>query len=162
VADPTPAPEKAAPAESGRDAQGHWLPGTMPPGQQFPPGVSGCPGGLPKWVKKIREAAAGHGTEAVDVLVSIMLDREAPHAARISAADSLLDRAGARPIAVEGDKLELTAPVDVEALRAQLVIRVLRLIGAPEQPASVEPPASAPAQLAPAVGPASKPPGSAP
>jgi hypothetical protein len=134
-----------------RDARGRWLPGVRH--GRWGPGTSGNPGGLPKAIRELRSAAAGHGLKALEVLVGIMSDKEAPHAARIAAADSILDRAGMRPIAVEGDRLEVTTPVDAETLRQQLTIRVLRLIGAPDQPAAIEPPASAPAQLAPAATP---------
>jgi hypothetical protein len=82
---------------------------------------------LPKWVKAIRELAASHGPSAVATLAKIMGDEEEKSEVRVAAATALLDRAGARPIAVEGDKLEVTTP-DVEALRAQLAERVVRML----------------------------------
>jgi hypothetical protein len=79
---------------------------SKPRGKPFPKGCSGNPGGKPKNPKAIRdrqviadvkELSRLEGPEAVRQLASIMKDGRAPHAARVSAANSLLDRGYGRP-----------------------------------------------------------------
>jgi hypothetical protein len=95
------------PAQSStRDARGRWLPGTPPPAPGFPKGQSGNPGGLPKTVAEIRKLALSHSPRALDVLVKTLDSDDEAH--RMTAAMAVLDRAGVRPIAAEGDKLEVT------------------------------------------------------
>lgn len=55
-------------------------------------GTSGNPGGRPKVTADVRALAQEHTTEAVGALVEIVSDREAPPAARVAAANALLDR----------------------------------------------------------------------
>ena len=62
-------------------------------------GVSGNPSGRPPVVAEVRDAAREHTTAAVEVLAGIMQDETAPHAARVSAANSLLDRGHGRAVA---------------------------------------------------------------
>lgn len=54
-------------------------------------------GSINKVKIELREAAREHSQAALDTLVGIMNDIEAPHAARISAANSLLDRGHGKP-----------------------------------------------------------------
>ena len=79
---------------------------SKPRGKPFPKGCSGNPGGKPKNPKAIRdrqvmadvkELSRLEGPEAVRQLAAIMKDERAPHAARVSAANSLLDRGYGRP-----------------------------------------------------------------
>lgn len=63
----------------------------------FQPGQSGNPGGRPKALKEVEEAAREHTTDAIRTLASICKSRKAPEAARVAAANSLLDRAWGRP-----------------------------------------------------------------
>jgi hypothetical protein len=70
----------------------------QPRGRPFPKGVSGNPGGRPRVLDGVRTAAQARTTEMLDVLASIALDPKAPHAARVSAANSYLDRALGRPL----------------------------------------------------------------
>lgn len=82
----------------------------MPRGGQrstsFRPGVSGNPGGRPKKprtieakkiVADVKAAARELTQDAIDTLASVMKDPKAPPAARISAAQVLLDRGWGRP-----------------------------------------------------------------
>lgn len=60
-------------------------------------GVSGNPGGLPKGIGEVRELARMHTKTAISALVEIVSNKEAPPAARVSAAGSLLDRGWGKP-----------------------------------------------------------------
>lgn len=60
-------------------------------------GVSGNPGGLPKGIGEVRELARLHTKTAITALVDIVKDKDAPPAARVSAAGSLLDRGWGKP-----------------------------------------------------------------
>ena len=66
-------------------------------GKPFKKGQSGNPGGRPKVVAEIRELAREHTGEAVETLVSIMTNPKAAPAARVSAANALLDRGYGKP-----------------------------------------------------------------
>ena len=67
------------------------------PGKPFKPGQSGNPGGRPKIIAEVRDLAREQTENAVNVLTGIMNDEEAPHAARVTAANSLLDRGWGKP-----------------------------------------------------------------
>ncbi len=64
---------------------------------RFQPGVSGNPGGRPKVTAQVIESAREHSPAAISTLVEIMNDHSAPHAARIAAANALLDRGYGKP-----------------------------------------------------------------
>jgi hypothetical protein len=66
-------------------------------GKPFQKGQSGNPGGRPKVVAEVRELAREHTNEAVQTLVSIMTNQNAAPAARVSAANALLDRGYGKP-----------------------------------------------------------------
>jgi hypothetical protein len=79
---------------------------SKPRGKPFPKGCIGNPGGKPKNPQTIRdkqviadvkELSRLEGPEAVRQRVAIMKDERAPHAARVSAANSLLDRGYGKP-----------------------------------------------------------------
>ena len=59
----------------------------------FQLGQSGNPGGRPKALKAVEEAARAHTEEAIATLAAICKNEDAPDAARIAAAVALLDRA---------------------------------------------------------------------
>lgn len=67
------------------------------PAKPFKPGVSPNPGGLPAWVKEVRELAGAHSKEAIKRLVTLMRQKKALKVAH-AAACAILDRAGAKPI----------------------------------------------------------------
>ena len=58
----------------------------------FKPGKSGNPGGRPKVLKDVQEAARQYCGEAIKTLYTIMKNPEEPGHARITAASVLLDR----------------------------------------------------------------------
>ena len=66
-------------------------------GKPFKKGQSGNPGGRPKVVAEVKELARAHTGEAIETLVSIMTNPKAAPAARVSAANSLLDRGYGKP-----------------------------------------------------------------
>lgn len=63
----------------------------------FPPGHSGNPSGRPKALVAVEEAARQHTPAAIETLGAIMQDATQPTAARVRAAEILLDRAWGRP-----------------------------------------------------------------
>jgi hypothetical protein len=66
-------------------------------GKPFKKGQSGNPGGRPKVVAEVKELAREHTAEAIHTLVSIMSHPKAAPAARVSAANALLDRGYGKP-----------------------------------------------------------------
>ena len=64
----------------------------------FKPGVSGNPGGRPREVSDIRALAQERTQDALDALTEIVSNKKAPPAARVAAANSLLDRGYGRPL----------------------------------------------------------------
>jgi hypothetical protein len=79
-------------------------------GRPFKKGESGNPGGRPKVVAEVKELARTHTTEAIQTLVSIMKDHTCAPAARVSAANALLDRGyGKAPQHVTGENVSYFA-----------------------------------------------------
>ena len=66
-------------------------------GKPFKKGQSGNPGGRPKVIAEVKELAREYTGEAIETLVSIMTSPKAAPAARVSAANSLLDRGYGKP-----------------------------------------------------------------
>ena len=66
-------------------------------GRPFQKGISGNPGGRPKVLRDVQELARQKSPEAITTLASIMHDEKAPPAARVAAANALLDRGYGKP-----------------------------------------------------------------
>ena len=64
---------------------------------KFVKGKSGNPGGRPKDEFGLRDLARKSTIEALSTLKEIMADKDAPHAARVTAACALLDRGYGKP-----------------------------------------------------------------
>lgn len=86
---------------------------------QWKPGQSGNPGGRPKEVAEVREAARQHTPEAIRTLVTLMRKGK-PDRARAAAAEALLDQAWGRPMQPQ----ELSGPggVPLDLLRRMQAI----------------------------------------
>ncbi len=66
-------------------------------GARFKPGQSGNPSGRPRGLKAVEEAARAHTALAISTLAEIARSKKAPAAARVSAAEALLDRGWGKP-----------------------------------------------------------------
>ena len=66
-------------------------------GRPFPKGVSGNAGGRPKVLGDVQDLARQKSPEAINTLVIIMNNDKAPPAARVAAANALLDRGYGKP-----------------------------------------------------------------
>jgi hypothetical protein len=80
-------------------------------GRPFKKGQSGNPGGRPKVVAEIRQLARERGPEAIAALVKVMTKGKS-EAARVAAANALLDRGWGRP--KQWDESEVTHRYVVE------------------------------------------------
>ena len=76
----------------------------------FAKGHSGNKGGRPREVAEVRELAREHTEAALKTLATIMEDDDAPHAARVSAANAVLDRAVGKPTATLDTTIEDRRP----------------------------------------------------
>jgi hypothetical protein len=103
-------------------------------------GQSGNPGGRPKALQEVEEAARRHTPEAIRALASIANNEKAPPAARVSAAVALLDRAWGRPrqdMRVERAVDEFDRMTD-EQLRDLVRLRMLELASGQSGEAATE------------------------
>jgi hypothetical protein len=100
-----------------------------PRGRPFQRGISGNPGGRPRELRDVIELARSHSPAAITMLAKIMRDEEAPPAARVGAANAILDRAHGRPPqaiahlgAVAAYNLDLLNEEQLQQLEALLMI----------------------------------------
>ena len=61
------------------------------------PGISGNPGGRPKVLHDVKQLAKEASKDAIDTLIKVMKNDQAPVAARVTAAQAILDRAWGKP-----------------------------------------------------------------
>ena len=66
-------------------------------GRPFQKGTSGNPGGRPRVLADVQELARRRSPDAINTLSAIMDDQKAPPAARVAAANALLDRGYGKP-----------------------------------------------------------------
>lgn len=100
---------------------------------RFVPGQSGNRSGRPKIIAEMRELARRHTPDAIARLAAEMMGGDCS-AARIAAANALLDRAWGRPTQpLAGD--ESMDPIRVTDARDALLAHLDRLIAAAEAPA---------------------------
>jgi hypothetical protein len=64
---------------------------------RFVKGQSGNPGGRPKQDDELRELAKAQTAEALKTLAQVMRSKKSPAAARVMAANSILDRGYGKP-----------------------------------------------------------------
>ena len=88
--------------------------GTVP--MPFQKGKSGNPGGRPKIMADVREFARAHTVTALNTLVEIAENKKAPPAARVAAANSLLDRGHGKPEAKLEANLTATRVIRAPAI----------------------------------------------
>lgn len=63
----------------------------------FKPGQSGNPGGRPKVIADVKDLARSHTETAIATLVDVMTTEDQPAAARVAAANAILDRGYGKP-----------------------------------------------------------------
>jgi hypothetical protein len=104
-------------------------------------GQSGNPSGRPKVVGEIRALAREHTAAALEALVEIVGSKKAPPAARVAAANAILDRGYGRPEAKIDATLEqnnsaadsVFARMPIERLREYIdLFNSAGLIGRPD------------------------------
>ncbi len=93
----------------------------------FAKGQSGNPGGRPKALVEVQEAARSHTPMALATLARIADDKTAPPAAQVAAANALLDRGWGKPVQTVDVPVHQPSPIE-ERLRGASVetLRVLR------------------------------------
>jgi hypothetical protein len=86
--------------------------GTAMPGRgrPFKKGASGNPGGRPRVLGNVQELARQQSPQAINTLAEIMSDAKAAPAARVAAANALLDRGYGKPTQLVAQALAKVDP----------------------------------------------------
>lgn len=84
------------------------------------PGSGRKPGAKNKVTIALRDVASQYTGEAIDTLVSVMRDTDAPHQVRVMAADKLLDRGHGKPTQFLDTTIE-SKGVDTEELTRRYI-----------------------------------------
>lgn len=93
----------------------------IPDGRRFQKGSCPNPGGRPKEIRELKEMAREYTVEAITTFARIMRDEDAPHAARILAADKLLDRGYGRAQQHVTAEINVIEKMGIDELREYLV-----------------------------------------
>ena len=94
----------------------------------FAPGQSGNPGGRPRLPEDAKQLARGYTRKAIETLATVMQNDDAPAAARVTAASTLLDRAwGKAPQHITTDNLGGLSDAELRAELAAAAAELRRL-----------------------------------
>jgi hypothetical protein len=85
--------------------------------------MSGNPGGRPKVLGDVQELARQQSPEAINTLVAIMQNEKAPPAARVAAANSLLDRGYGKPTQLISQTLTKIDPNTMSDAELAAIVR---------------------------------------
>lgn len=93
---------------------------------RWKPGQSGNPSGRPKVPVEVRDLARAHTTEAIAALARTLKDKRAPHAAKVAAANAILDRGYGKPTQpIEGSLTLFDKMTDAEQRAIAIALATL-------------------------------------
>ncbi len=88
-------------------------------------------GSTAKQITDVRDAARQHTLAAVETLVSVMEDLEAPHSARVAAANGILDRGHGK--AVQHIEAEISVYDSLSLAEKETLLAILESLDAPDE-----------------------------
>ena len=91
---------------------------------KFMKGQSGNPAGRPREIGDLREMARKRTEQALETLTEVMLDKAAPPSARVTAANSILDRGFGRPSQEIIQKSDETPLLSVEEAAKRIAFAI--------------------------------------